>query len=486
MDHALELIKKFYVVDEIFTRTEGPFIREEPADEKGRYRCSANVNLIPDNFTLLNIAEIDVPIYPDFHILIKYVSPGTVCVTITLFKLISHVTASFTIQGKRIDIRENMSCMKESFLKDLYISYPLYQKDDLMLIVCEKFSEHHRMLCTVTGNLFHLPLKIFSPGEIQQFLKPVEALRTRTPTEILFGWIYVYIYGGLFIDGVLSDTLVNLLFREEGCAVGEGGDVCAIMVRSPKKDEILDVLIDIKNGHPMRKVLPDIIVKCRATNNLINFPKHIPQINIHLPILWINLDRSTYRRERMEKSIISDNIRISGLDGRTLRQRPRGMTPAQTGCVLSHIKAIKFGYDRGYKEFLILEDDATFENVDFFNLREIISNAGEFDVLSLKSISEKPRVEMYTPWDPHFACTAGYVIRRSGCEKLLKITDLSPADIFVYKNCKTLVYKFNYIETEEATSEINKSHIPLHIRSRRRDDRELMKELVRRCGNNEI
>ena len=95
---------------------------------------------------------------------------------------------------------------------------------------------------------------------------------------------------------------------------------------------------------------------------------------LKIPILYINLDRSKDRKKLMEKQLplVSDNYqRVSAIDGKKIDNIERGvvngikyfneyteLSPAVLACTMSHIKAIKTAYDKGYKNALILEDDA--------------------------------------------------------------------------------------------------------------------------------
>ena len=96
-------------------------------------------------------------------------------------------------------------------------------------------------------------------------------------------------------------------------------------------------------------------------------------------ILWLNLDRDTHRREYMETQFnyweIENHTRISGFDGRDddvalhLKGRfPEQMTQNETGCVLSHLKAIKYFYEETNLPYvLICEDDVDFELVRYWD-----------------------------------------------------------------------------------------------------------------------
>ncbi len=96
-------------------------------------------------------------------------------------------------------------------------------------------------------------------------------------------------------------------------------------------------------------------------------------------IIWLNLESDTARREYMESQFahweIENTHRIVGYDGREddvssyLKGRmPDNMTQNEVGCVLSHLKAIKYFYEETDDEYaLILEDDVNLDIAKYWN-----------------------------------------------------------------------------------------------------------------------
>ena len=96
-------------------------------------------------------------------------------------------------------------------------------------------------------------------------------------------------------------------------------------------------------------------------------------------IYWLNLDADTHRRDYMESQFryweIENHTRISGYDAREddpsqhLKGRvPDNVSPAELGCCMSHLKAIKHFYEETDDDYcLILEDDVNFDIVRFWN-----------------------------------------------------------------------------------------------------------------------
>ena len=96
---------------------------------------------------------------------------------------------------------------------------------------------------------------------------------------------------------------------------------------------------------------------------------------------WINTDDCSLRREYMEKQLNLkniDNIRITAETPETiknysiLRHPESNETELEISCLISHIKAIKQGYDNGDDYFCVLEDDMQIEKLNFDAIIEYI------------------------------------------------------------------------------------------------------------------
>ena len=87
------------------------------------------------------------------------------------------------------------------------------------------------------------------------------------------------------------------------------------------------------------------------------------------PVIWLNLDADTHRREYMEAMFerwnVTDHTRIAGFDGRqgdvTEHLKgvvPEHLNPGEIGCCMSHIKALQyFVEETDYDRVLVMEDD---------------------------------------------------------------------------------------------------------------------------------
>ena len=220
-------------------------------------------------------------------------------------------------------------------------------------------------------------------------------------------------------------------------------------------------------------------------------------------ILWINLDISKDRFNYMSnilKNIKIPNIRISGIydidnisiinSNKSILEYNNNMNKYEIGCLLSHIKAINYINILDGKYFLILEDDAAFDNILLFkrnlnhiDLRYIISNAPSFDILILYKTYKKKLINDYTNWNDefnnnnHIAGTVAYIINKDAVHKItnlinydiennkfkFNIDTISPSDYFIYSYCNAYVYKYNFINTMNKDSIIHKEHLEHHI-----------------------
>src|SRR5439155_442477 len=119
--------------------------------------------------------------------------------------------------------------------------------------------------------------------------------------------------------------------------------------------------------------------------------------NIDLPVYYINLDRSPERNEHMQTQLqkfkVKEWKRIQGIEGPNdpsiiYTNDFKDMTPGEIGCSLSHLRAIKTAYDNGLESVLIMEDDASFEYVPFWNFtlsRYIQDLPSDWHILQLHS-----------------------------------------------------------------------------------------------------
>jgi GR25 family glycosyltransferase involved in LPS biosynthesis len=91
-------------------------------------------------------------------------------------------------------------------------------------------------------------------------------------------------------------------------------------------------------------------------------------------VLYVNLDRRTDRRERLESSIPSSEFahhRIEAVDAKSPDFKPATnlVAGAEAACWMSHQKAYRYQVNSAIEYCLILEDDADFENRNFSSVQ---------------------------------------------------------------------------------------------------------------------
>src|SRR3990167_965362 len=133
--------------------------------------------------------------------------------------------------------------------------------------------------------------------------------------------------------------------------------------------------------------------------------KSLYQVN--LPVLYINLDRDKDRKKYMEFQFQEYNIkteRVSAVYGKNLKSLKHsspgeeisfvnnysGLSPGEVGCTLSHLKAIRIAYEKGYDMVLIAEDDCCFDLIPFWphSIEDIVKTApNDWEILQLSTLN---------------------------------------------------------------------------------------------------
>jgi GR25 family glycosyltransferase involved in LPS biosynthesis len=235
------------------------------------------------------------------------------------------------------------------------------------------------------------------------------------------------------------------------------------------------------------------------TDDYIDFKK----INFIDKILWINLERAHFRKNNIEnnlKFIDITNFRIDAIDGKNNIEKyfsqkidyERNLSSYEIACTLSHIKAINHLKNENGEYFMICEDDISFENLKYFknDLKNIITNCPEFDILLLNKTYDTELDNLYNKWndyynleDKHISSAVCYIITKKGVEKITKKMKyfiendifsfenikLDVSDILLYKNVNTYVYKYNFISYESSDSYIHNDHLYTHIENKIRE-----------------
>ena len=203
-----------------------------------------------------------------------------------------------------------------------------------------------------------------------------------------------------------------------------------------------------------------------------------PTNKINIPILYINLDKSLERNNYIEDQIgfykLENIARISGIDGKqnlniNIKEGNLdgieyknycGNKFTELGCLLSHIKAIKYAYDNNYNETLIVEDDCYFGLMpcwDKDTLKDILSGLpSDWEIVALyhnKRIESGKKYTLIKDKNGYRFGTVAYVINRRGMEKILndsghdiidfKNNKLAVSDDYIYDLANTYIYNLS-------------------------------------------
>ena len=219
---------------------------------------------------------------------------------------------------------------------------------------------------------------------------------------------------------------------------------------------------------------------------------NIDKVKVNLggiPVLYINLDRSPKRRERMEaegKKFDIDLIRVQGVEGSTLEwehgefETPYGaikyinkFSPntgtvllghshlGELGCNLAHHKAIYTARFLNLSYAIIIEDDATLEHLALLKetIPSILERApSEWEIINLfspncKSIDNPG--EEFIPWQSSFSVNGIAGIGRKECYSAVAyiinirgIEKLSSSNILILEPTilpKETIWPLNYV-----------------------------------------
>ncbi len=227
--------------------------------------------------------------------------------------------------------------------------------------------------------------------------------------------------------------------------------------------------------------------------------KYLDGIN---KIYWINLDRSTDRKEKMEemfKDEAFENIeieRISAIDGKSknidnilnnnLENQNNKFTKLQHACLLSHLNTIKEirNNNNNNNINLIMEDDMTLEYKSYWKepIKNIIKNApSDWEIILLCYIYDKKLETNYTIsgiYNTDISSTGAYLINKKGINKIMKsyknnkfyLNKHLPldADHYLFSECISYTYKYPYFTYNiDNDSEIHPEHLPSHVKAKK-------------------
>ncbi len=217
----------------------------------------------------------------------------------------------------------------------------------------------------------------------------------------------------------------------------------------------------------------------------------------NVSIYYINLDKSTDRKEKMTKQLHKYNInkfkRINAVTPEKISKQYkklfshvcRHQTEIEIACLMSHLKAIHTAYINGDDYALILEDDVIINRMVHFN--NILKTApNDWEILQLHvlnyNIYDKDK-DLWIPYSTQNWSTAAYIINRKGMIHVLSVvfrnfqkgfnnlqinwgsvSKLAPcvADFLIYNIAKTYSCNDLLFITPAKESTIHTSHLPIH------------------------
>jgi GR25 family glycosyltransferase involved in LPS biosynthesis len=237
--------------------------------------------------------------------------------------------------------------------------------------------------------------------------------------------------------------------------------------------------------------------------------KHLDGVDV---IYWINLNRSTDRKNDMEKMLKDEafndipNQRIEAYDGKMnpksvfekLAIPSKSQTNREYACLLSHLESIRTFNESKYNVALIFEDDVTLEFKKYWkkSVSEIMNNAPpDWDIILLTYIYDEKNDK--TSWDnqpiydnvfdnnnkvfynnKYWSC-ASYLINKNGSKKILSnyknnkyylsVKSANIADVYLYNLTNSYVYKYPYfIYKTDNKSTIHPHHTLVHDASKQK------------------
>lgn len=81
-------------------------------------------------------------------------------------------------------------------------------------------------------------------------------------------------------------------------------------------------------------------------------------------VYCISLERREDRRNKIKNHLDSLDIKFeffNAVDGKNLKDIPRGINPGEMGCILSHLEIYKKSLSENIGDYLIIEDDCEFD-----------------------------------------------------------------------------------------------------------------------------
>jgi GR25 family glycosyltransferase involved in LPS biosynthesis len=191
---------------------------------------------------------------------------------------------------------------------------------------------------------------------------------------------------------------------------------------------------------------------------------------------WINIDTCHQRRAYMEEQFTEhaiDHVRVSAetpgtMKTYTIHRHPDSKeTNAEIACVLSHLKAIKQGYNDGDEFFCVTEDDISIRKINFEKVlgyvnKAVLKHGKPAEIIQLHTsgtpfivkFAEKYVLKQYSnpefivPRDGDYPGTICYIISRTGAKKILDKLVISDTEYDLTFSCWTAADNILYTSLE--------------------------------------
>lgn len=412
-----------------------------------------NLNSYNNNFILMNcnerwlLSSTNIHAYNDnMHVLITYINTNTCIVTVTFFNVIKS-SIDITIESNKINISLNPNnwSMKQSFLCN--INYTLVKETDdshqFNIIQSLEYETTRDTFHKISSVLTTIPLQkylIFNDYDRIAFIKNnypkqiyecYSSLINTTHKQELFTNLYIYLYGGLYINhncilyininkyiqdelyikntNIIYFSKENILFTKKNIAkqlvkiINQQYDSNTVINAFNENDE--NTLNFINNEiYTIDNVKICTFIENKNDITFINnigfnqIPIPYNKINLIDHIVWINLKRSKQRYMNMLTQLSKININhsnIEAFDGREINLHEKmpdldnsHLSSAELATTFSHIKAISALSQLEGDYFLVCEDDISLYNIFLFDndLKDIIEKSPTFDILQIQKI----------------------------------------------------------------------------------------------------
>lgn len=217
-------------------------------------------------------------------------------------------------------------------------------------------------------------------------------------------------------------------------------------------------------------------------------------------IYWINLERSSDRRDYMNHLLRDDvfsgipAIRVNAIDGKSTPhmflnhykiERQSRCSDVEYACLLSHLETIREFSNTNYEVALILEDDVTLDFQKYWSktVREVMDTAPrDWEIIQLCYMTEKkniPSEDYVTTYGTYFSAAA-YIVKRPAAKRLIselydgrryRLDNVSRhvADEYIYKKLRTYTYRYPFFiyKANNTTTLMHNNSLAFHESSRR-------------------